>query len=356
MNLFVRANRQSPLLLAVVSVLLGMLVGAVLMVLAGYDPVRAYSALFRTPFTQSFDIGETIRTISPLIMTGLAVAIAFRTGLFNIGAEGQYIIGQLVAIIVALKLPLPPVLHALVAMILGGLAGALWAFLPGLLKATRGVHEVITTIMMNFLAFYLSNFLVRSWLSSGADSTPMIPESASIRWDVLTGVFANSRIHLGIFIALLLALFMHWLLWRTTVGFEFRAVGLNPHASQYAGMSVRRSIILSMMISGFFAGLAGATEMLGTDEYLTILTFFNGLGFDGIAVALLGGNTPLGVILAAVLFGILTYGGGTMQFEANVPFEVIRVVFAAIILFVAANVTGWIVERFRRERRVKADA
>jgi len=135
-----------------------MLVGAVLMVLAGYDPVRAYSALFRTPFTQSFDIGETIRTISPLIMTGLAVAIAFRTGLFNIGAEGQYIIGQLVAIIVALKLPLPPVLHALVAMILGGLAGALWAFLPGLLKATRGVHEVISTIMMNFLAFLSVQF------------------------------------------------------------------------------------------------------------------------------------------------------------------------------------------------------
>lgn len=355
MNLFVRANRQSPLLLSIVSVFLGMLVGAILMAAAGYDPVLAYGALFRTPFTQPFDIGETIRTISPLIMTGLAVAVAFRTGLFNIGAEGQYIIGQLAAVIVALKLPLPPVLHALIAMILGGLAGALWALLPGLLKAARGVHEVISTIMMNFVAFYLSNFLVRSWLSGGADSTPVIPESASLRWDPLQRIFDNSRIHLGIFIALFLALFMYWLLWKTTIGFEFRAVGHSPGVSEYAGMNVRRSIVMSMMISGSFAGLAGATELLGTDEYLTILTFFNGLGFDGIAVALLGGNAPVGVVLAAALFGILTYGGGMMQFEANVPFEVIRVVFAAIILFVAANVTGWIVDRFRR-RRVKKDA
>lgn len=341
-------HKQFPVLTSLVSVVLGMLVGAVMMLIAGYDPIRAYTALLSSAFLMPYDIGETIRTITPLILTGLAVGLAFRTGLFNIGVEGQFLIGQLAATMVALKLDLPPVIHTLVAVAAGALGGALWAFLPGLLKATRGVHEVIVTIMMNFIALYLSNVLVRTWLSTGADSTEKIPQSASLRWDFLSSLFGGARIHMGIFIALAAALFMYYLLWRTTYGFELRAVGLNSQASEYAGMSVKRSLILSMMISGTFAGLAGASELLGTSGYLAIQGEFTGIGFDGIAVALLGANTPLGILLAASLFGILTYGGSNMQFVEGVPFDVIRVVFAAVILFVAANTVRWVMSKFRR--------
>ncbi|MDR6224241.1 ABC transporter permease [Desmospora profundinema] len=348
MQVLSKINKQSTLLSSVISVLLGMLVGAVLMIAAGYNPILAYGALFKSAFLQPYDMGETIRTITPLILTGLAVGLAFRTGLFNIGVEGQFIIGQLTAVIVALKLDLPPVLHVTAAVLAGALGGALWAALPGLLKATRGVHEVITTIMMNFIALYLANVTVRTWLTSGADSTSRIPESASLRWDFLSSMFEGSRIHLGILLALLAAFFMYFLLWRTTLGFELRSVGLNPHASEYAGMSVKRNIVLSMMISGSFAGIAGASEVLGTAGYLSIQGAFTGIGFDGIAVALLGANAPLGILLGATLFGVLTYGGSNMQFAAGVPFEVVRVVFAAIILFVAANISGWIMQKFKK--------
>ncbi|MFD1426233.1 simple sugar transport system permease protein [Kroppenstedtia sanguinis] len=348
-------RKQSAFLTSLISVLLGMLVGAVMMLVAGYDPIKAYSALLSSAFLMPYDIGETIRTISPLILTGLAVGLAYRTGLFNIGVEGQFIIGQLAATIIALKLDLPPVIHTVVAVIAGAVGGALWAFLPGLLKAVRGVHEVIVTIMMNFIALYLSNVLVREWLSNGADSTEKIPASASLRWSDLSSLFGGARIHIGIFIALATALLMYYLLWRTTSGFELRAVGFNPDASEYAGMSVKRNLILSMMISGSFAGLAGASELLGTSGYLAIQAAHTGIGFDGIAVALLGANSPLGIILAGSLFGILTYGGNNMQFVEGVPFEVVRVVFAAVILFVAANIVRWGTQKFRK-KAVKNDA
>ncbi|AUS09087.1 branched-chain amino acid ABC transporter permease [Laceyella sacchari] len=350
MKVLSRINSQSTFITSLLSILLGMLIGAIMMVVAGYDPIAAYNALFVSALVQPYDLGETLRTITPLILTGLAVALAFRTGLFNIGVEGQFIVGQLVAIIVGLKLNLPPVLHAVVAVIAGGLAGAVWGLVPGLLKATRGVHEVIISIMMNFIALYLSNALVFHWMSNGADSTPKIMDSASLRIDAVSQMFGGARLHFGLILAILAAFVMYVLVWRTRLGYELRAVGHNPLAAEYAGMSVKRNIILSMMFSGTFAGLAGAGEALGTSGYLAIQPAFTGIGFDGIAVALLGASTPLGVVLASVLFGILTYGGGNMQFEAGVPFEVIRVVFAAIILFVAANVTGRLLGKFSRNK------
>jgi len=356
MKVMSKINRQSSFWVSLISVVLGLLVGAVAMTAAGYSPLLAYGALFQSALFQPYDLGETIRTISPLILTGLAVALAFRTGLFNIGVEGQFIMGQLAAVIVGLKMQLPPVIHALVAMIAGGLAGALWAYLPGFLKAKRGVHEVITTIMLNFIALYLSNVLVRTWLTNGADSTDRIADTASLQWSTLSALFGGARIHLGILFALLMAFVMYYLLWRTKWGFELRAVGFNPYASEYAGMRVDRNIIFSMMISGFFAGLAGAGELLGTQGYLAIQGGFTGIGFDGIAVALLGGNTPVGVVLSAVLFGVLTYGGNNMQYAAQVPFEVIRIVFAAIILFVAANVSGWLLGWFRSRKKGRVES
>ncbi|MCS1351247.1 ABC transporter permease [Mechercharimyces sp. CAU 1602] len=356
MQALLKMNRQSPLLLSLISVVLGLVVGAIFMLIAGYNPITAYGALFASAFLDPFDIGETLRQTAPLLLTGLAVALAFRTGLFNIGVEGQVIVGSLAAVIVGTKMSLPYGLHAFVAVLAGALAGALWAYIPGLLKAKRGVHEVITTIMMNFIALSLANVLIREWLAGGSDKTERISENASIRVDWLSSLFANSRINLSVFIALLIALFMYFLLWRTTYGYEMRSVGLNKYAAQYAGINVNRNIVMSMMISGSFAGIAGASEVLGTFEYLAIQESFTGLGFDGIAVALLGANTVIGTIFSAFLFGALTYGGGAMQFEAGVPFEVVRVVFAAIILFVAANISSIIGKALGLDKRGDKDA
>lgn len=351
-----KINAQSTVLTSLISIFLGILVGAVMMLMAGYNPILAYQALFVSALVQPFDLAETIRSISPLIFTGLAVALAFRTGLFNIGVEGQFIVAQLVAVILALKLHLPPIVHPIVCILGGAIAGALWAFIPGFLKAVRGVHEVIISIMMNFIALYLSNAAIRLWLTAGSDSTDRIPETASIRIQSLSNLFDGARFHFGIFLALLTAFFVYVLLWKTKLGYELRAVGFNPHAAEYAGMSVKRNIILSMMISGAIAGMAGATELLGTSEYMAIQGSFPGYGFDGIAVALLGANTPLGVILSAALFGVLTYGGTNMQFEANVPFEVIRVVFAAIILFVASKFSDRLLSLFRSRKGENVNA
>lgn len=358
-QLLAKMNKSSTFLAALISILLGMLVGAIMMLVAGYDPILAYKALFANALVKPYDLGETIRTISPLLLTGLAVALAFRTGLFNIGVEGQFIVGQVFAyigVIGAEALGLPGFVQALFGILAGGLAGAVWGFVPGFLKAVRGVHEVIICIMMNFIALYLSNVLVRTQLSSGADSTPVISDDAWIRFDSITQMFEGARIHLGIILALLTAFFMYFLLWKTKSGYEMRAVGYNPSASEYAGMSVKRSMITSMMISGSFAGLAGATELLGTSGYVSIQAAFTGIGFDGIAVALLGANTPVGVILSSILFGVLTYGGGNMQFEAGVPFEVIRVVFAAIIFFVAAKITQPLFNLLKKKKGVNKGA
>ncbi|WP_051271132.1 ABC transporter permease [Shimazuella kribbensis] len=338
-NTTLKQNRNSALLTSILSILLGIIVGAILMLLAGYNPLVAYQALLGSAILQPFDLGETIRTTSPLIFIGLAVALAFRTGLFNIGVEGQYIVGSLTAYLVAAKVSLPTGIHALVAVVAGGLAGAAWAALPGLLKAFRGVHEVIISIMMNFIALYFSNVLVRTWLAVGKDSTDKIPPTASLRIGSLSQLFAGARIHMGIILALLAVFVFYYLLWKTKLGYQLRAVGYNRHAAEYAGISVRRNIVLSFLLSGFLAGLAGATELLGTSEYIAIQDAFIGIGFDGIAVALLGANAPVGVVLSALLFGVLTYGGGNMQFVAGVPFEIIRVVFAAIIFFVAAKIS-----------------
>lgn len=347
-------NRSLNKLTPFISIVFGMLVGAIMMLIAGYNPLEAYKALLFQSFTEPYNFGETIRTMTPLLYTGLAVALAFRTGLFNIGVEGQLIMGQLAAYITATSLHLPPGLHALVAMLMGGLAGALWGFLPGLLKAVRGVHEVIVCIMMNFIALNISNLLIRTWLANGNDSTGKIPSSASLNIDAVSRFFDQARIHMGIVVAVGLAVFTYYFLWRTKWGFEMRAVGLSPLASEYAGIGMKRNLILSMMISGGFAGLGGASELLGTSGYLSIQSSFTGWGFDGIAVALLGANTPLGVVFSSLLFGILTYGGGIMQSSAGVPFEVVRVVFAAIILFVAIRFSDRLLRRFKKGKEGRA--
>lgn len=333
-QLFIKESFLVPL----VAIVFGLLTGAVAMLAGGFDPLLAYQSLLNKVFGNRYNFGETIRQITPLIFTGLSVAFAFRTGLFNIGVEGQFIMGMAASVFVGVTVDMPFYLHAPLSLLAGALAGGLWGAIAGWLKAVRGVHEVITTIMLNWTGLYFSNYILNAFLvPEGAQQSELIRESASISIVWLSELFDNARMHGGTLLALLAAVVYYILLWKTKSGFELRSVGLNPHASEYAGMNVKKNIVKAMWIGGAFAGLGGACEVLGVFQYHTIMSAMTGYGFDGIAVALIGGNTAFGVVLGAILFGVLNYGASGMNFGAGVPVELVRVVIAAVIFFVAAH-------------------
>ncbi|MEK4228796.1 ABC transporter permease [Solibacillus sp. FSL H8-0538] len=347
------SNRVVNILVPVVSIIIGLLVGAVVMIVSGYDPVNGYIALWNGIFGDSYSIGNTIRQITPYILSGLAVSFAFRTGLFNIGVEGQLLMGWLAAAYVGYAFELPRVIHLPLALLAAAAAGAFWAFIVGFLKAKLKVHEVIASIMLNYTALYITNAIIKN-VSDGGFKTPTILESATLRMPWLREITDNSSLHLGIIVALLMVLLMWFILEKTTRGYELKAVGFNQHAAEYAGMNVNKNIILAMTISGVFAGLAGAMEALGTFQNASIKAGFSGIGFDGIAVALLGANTPLGVIFGASLFGSLKYGALNMPNAAGIPEEIVSIIIALIIFFVASGyVIRLALEKFRKNKEGK---
>lgn len=353
MNKLLRAITKESAIVPIAAIVLGLLCGTIIMLIGGYNPITAYSSLLTKVFGDSYGFGETIRAVTPLILTGLSVAFAFRTGLFNIGAEGQFIIGMTAAAWIGIKLDLPWFIHAPLAIIVGGICGGLWGGIAGYLKAKRGVNEVITTIMLNWTALYLANYIVSTFLLEPKQQrTYMIHDSASISWSWLETAFGGARMHWGTFIALAAAVVFYIIMWKTKQGFELRAVGHNPHAAEYAGMSVGSNVVKAMFISGAFAGLAGTFEVLGVFHYQTIAASSPGYGFDGIAVALLGMNNPIGVVLSAFLFGALSYGAAGMSFGADVPPEIIRIVIGSIIFFVAAQgIVKWMLIPFYAKRK-----
>lgn len=330
------SSRTQNFLVPIISIILGLIFGAIVMAVSGYSPVDGYIALWNGIFGSSYNFGETVRTIIPYVFAGLAVAFAFRTGLFNIGVEGQLIMGWFAAAYVGFAFELPMIIHLPLAILAAAVVGALWAFIPGILKARLGVHEVIVTIMMNYIALRSINPLIAA-VTGGAERTPKVHESASLRSDFLQSITDYSRMHWGFIIAIIGVIVMWFILEKTTRGYELKAVGFNKNASEYAGMNVKKNIVLSMVISGAFAGLAGAMEALGTFNNIAAMSSLPGIGFDGIAVALLGANQPLGVFFAAILFGSLKNGGINMPNEAGVPNEIVSIVIALIILFAASG-------------------
>lgn len=344
-------SKWFKILVPILSVCFGLIVGGLIMLAGGYNPIAAYDALVGGVVGGPYFIGETVRQVTPLILTGLSVAFAFRTGLFNIGAEGQFIVGWFAAVYVGIVMHAPKFIHLPAALLAAIIAGALWGFVPGFLKAKLKVHEVIVTIMMNYIALYVTNALIRDYLKAPSEERSLpIQKSASLASPFLKHITDYSRMHYGIFIALAAALVMWIILRKTTLGFELRSVGYNPFASQYAGMSVPRNVVLSMTISGAFSGLAGAMAGLGTYQFMMINTGgFIGIGFTGIAVSLLGANTAGGVVLAAILFGGLQFGAGNMQAQAGVPPEVINIVMSMIIFFVGSSyIIRWLLLRVRK--------
>ena len=283
-----------------------------------------------------YPLSETIVAATPLVFTGLAVALGFRAGLFNIGGEGQVIAGGLAAGYVGFSVHgLPGFIELPLALIAAFAAGALWGFVPGLLKARTGAHEVITTIMLNYVAIYLTGYFLTTKLFQRPGRTDAISRvvDPSAVLPSLAGL--NLRVHSGAILAVLMAAAIYFVLWRTVYGFEFRAVGANPDAARAAGIRVGRVIVLAMSLAGGLAGLAGANVILGV-QYSIAPGFSSGLGFDGITVALLGRGNPAGVVAAALLFGGLRAGAVQMQAATSTPVDLVQVIEALVIMFVAA--------------------
>jgi ABC-type uncharacterized transport system permease subunit len=332
-----RTPLAQTLLVQALAVFTGLVVGAVLIWATGGDPILAYGGLWEGSLGKRESISETLVWATPYILAGLAVGLAFRGGLFNIGAEGQLSVGALVSAWVGFGVQgVPWPFHLVLALLAGALAGATWAGLAGLLKAKTGAHEVITTIMLNYIALLGTGYLLSGLLKDPSPfvvvaQTPKVLESARI-----PALLPDLRVHWGLILALLLSVGSWWLLFRSTIGFAIRTVGLNPSAARYAGISIGGTVVMTMALSGALAGLAGAIEVLGVNYYHTP-GFSSGYGFDSIAVALLGKSHPLGVIPAALLFGALRAGATRMQFVSQIPIDIISVVQGIILLLVAAD-------------------
>lgn len=329
-------------LVQILAILTAMIVGGVIIALVGGNPFAAYIGLAQGAFGSAKAWSETAVWASPYIFAGLAVALAFKGGLFNIGAEGQLALGAVTAALVGYAIPdwfgisLSPFIHIPLAIGVGVLTGALWAAIPGALKAYTGGHEVINTIMMNYIALNMVSYLLNGPMKDRSPGnviarTPEIAESARLQ-----PIFEGLRVHWGFVLALLVAFIVWWLLWKTTLGFEIRTVGSNPDAAQYAGINVKRTIILTMALSGALAGMAGAIEVTGLN-YRHELGFSIGYGFDAIAIALLGKTHPAGVVLGSILFAGMRNGATRMQFLTQIPVDIISVIQALILLFVAAD-------------------
>jgi simple sugar transport system permease protein len=389
-NIFVEELSQSPLIIPVLAIICGLLLGGIIVALSTEDvytifldqPLQAISNGFKaawesytTLFTGSFgdpakiieavrggDGLEIRRAINPIfeslvksipyIFAGLAVSLGFRTGLFNIGVEGQIFMGGIFSVWVGYSFTgLPAAIHIPFAFLAGALGGALWGFIPGFLKARTGGHEVINTIMMNYIAFRLTDWLLREPMKREGSTNPLSPvieKSAE-----LPRFFEDPiRFHLGFFIALAMAALVFWFLFKTKWGFDLRTVGTNPHAARYAGMNIVRSTIMAMSISGALAGMAGANELLGLNHHLS-QSFSPGYGFDAIALALLGRNHPVGVVLASLLFGTLRNGATRMQAAAGIPIDIISVMQAFILAFIAAPAIIRTIFRLREPKKAE---
>lgn len=297
-------------------------------------PFKAYASLFEGAFGSLRGIQFTIASATPLILGGMAVGLGFKAGLFNIGAQGQFLMGALGAAAVGAALAETSGFIAIPgALLAGALLGAAWGFIPGALKAWTGAHEVVTTIMLNFIAGAIVGYLITGPLEAPGFSFSRTGPLGNAELPT----FFGTSIHLGVFIAFALVPVIWWLVWRSTLGFQIRTVGANPDASRYAGMHPAAIIILTMSLCGLLAGLSGAGQILGISHFMSA-SYGTSIGFDSISVALLGRAHPVGIMLAALLFGALRAGSGLMQIEAGIPVEIIDVIQAMVLLFLAADV------------------
>lgn len=351
----VGTSAGQSLLLPTLAVVTALIIGAIIIALSDIDSLKllftepltalsqmvsevgaAYKALFEGSFGSVNAISETLFAATPLLLAGLGIALGFRAGLFNIGAQGQMIIGGLTATWVGLYVSLPAIIHIPLTIVAGFAGGMIWGGLAGLLKARTGAHEVITTIMLNFIALFFMQWVLTT--STFQDPGRNNPVSAALaetaRLPRLFG--SNYRVTIGLLIAVGAVFAVQWLLHKSSIGFEFRAVGSNPRAGRYSGMNVGFVVTLAMAIAGGLAGIAGANQVMGLEPFKASPALAGSVGFDAITVALLGRSNPIGVMWAALLFGALSAGGREMQGAAQVPIDLVVVLQALIVIFVAA--------------------
>lgn len=334
-------------------VLGGLLFGALILKLSGISPVEAYKVMWNGAFSRPSYIAYIIIRSTPLILTGLSVAFAFRTGLFNIGSEGQFIIGALTAAYFGFYFNFNPWIQIPLVLCLSVFVSCLYGGLAGFMKARFGVHEVISTIMLNWIALYFSNYIVMldGFHKPNTETSEFINASTSIsileNWKSSDGgmtwlgrhpflnEFMRPSVNMGIFLALICVFLVWLLLAKTTFGFKLKAVGLSPEAARYAGINVNKKMTQSMMIAGGLSGLAGATQVMGVSKNIAILAMHEGYGLDGIAVSLIGSNSPIGAMFAGFFLGTFKYAGQKIQSALEAPSEVISIMIGAIIFFIA---------------------
>ena len=360
---------KRPITATFIAIALGFAVAAVLLAVAGYDPVASFAALFEGVFSKPKYISNTIIKASPIILTGISVAFAFKTGMFNIGAEGQYVAGAVCAVLVGSTLDLPMVLQ--VPVVILAAIGAI----TGFLKARFGIHEVITAIMLNWTMLYLNNFVVNSEMFHRPSSTSSIPVNPSSytmilpEWKLsdqgletlrnvpwLYDFLVKADVNIAFIVAILVAIAIWFVLYRSKLGFELRAVGFNRDAAEFAGMPVERNTVLAMVIAGGISGLAGALMITGIQPHcISTLAAFENYGFNGFSVALIAGSSPIGCIFAGLLFGGLLYGGTSVQMAVGAPTDIINIMIGTIVFFVAlARVVTLVAERLKKRSAERA--
>ncbi len=339
----------------IVAVIGALIVGAIIILLSSLATtgelewglaLQAYSDLVEGAFGSMRGIQFTIASAAPLVLGGMAVGLGFKAGLFNIGAQGQFLMGAMgSAAVGAWVAGASPWIAVPVAVLSGAVLGAAWGFIPGALKAWTGAHEVVTTIMLNFIAGAVIGYLITGPLEAPGFNFSRTGDLGNAALPLIPG----TNLHIGVLLAFGLVPVVWWVLWKTTLGFEIRTVGANPDAARYAGMNPAFLTILTMSLCGMLAGLAGAGQILGISGFMTA-SYGTSIGFDSISVALLGRANPFGIAAAALLFGALRAGSGLMQIQAGIPVEIIDVIQATILLFLACDVV------IRRWLRIKADS
>lgn len=331
---------ESNVLYTFIAIILGFVIGAIFLIIAGISPLEAYAKLYDGVFGKTKYLIWTLVYAAPIIFTGLSVAFSFRTGVFNIGAEGQFVMGGIVATVLGIFLELPPVIHAVVCVVGAALAGAVWSYLVGLLKVKRGIHEVLSFIMFNWLAFYFSNYIVNLEAvhkEGGGEASKDILSTARLLLPegILKSLDCNGA-NWGIVMAVVAAVIIWILIDKTTLGYKLKAVGFNNNGALFGGINSDKSVLTALSISGALAGIGGAVQILGMGGRLSQFAGQEGFGFEGITVALIAGSNPIACIFSGIFYGAMKYGGSKLTI-VGAPKEVINIIMGVVIIFIAVS-------------------
>ena len=347
---------ESNVLYTIIAIIVGLLIGAVFLMIAGISPAVAYGKLFSSIFSKPKYLVWTLVYASPLIFTGLSVAFSFRTGVFNIGAEGQFVIGGLVACVLGIVLKLPAGLHAIVCLVAAAAAGCIWSLIVGILKVKRGIHEVLSFIMFNWIAFYLSNYVVNlpGIHRDSSEATQDVAASARLLMpEGLRSTLDCSNAHWGIVLAVIAAVIIWVIIEKTTLGYKLKAVGFNSNGAEYGGIDANKSILTALGISGLLSGLGGAVQVLGMAGRLSQFAGQEGFGFEGITVALIGSSNPIGCIFSGLFYGAMKYGGSKLSI-VKAPSEVVDIIMGCVVLLIAiAHVFKYFVLKTAKKKEAK---